>query len=237
MGDEDFARRVSGVGALADPVRRALYRVVVRAEDPVSRDQVAQRAGVARHVARFHLDRLVDEGLLATEYRRLSGRSGPGAGRPAKLYRRAADEVSVSLPERRYRLAGRLMATAIEAASDADVPVARALAEAAAAHGHQVGRAATAGRTPAPGTDAVLAALCGALEREGYEPRAVGREVVLANCPFHALVEEHAALVCRMNLALLEALGAELGGSGGVAARLDPAPGRCCVVLAVGAED
>ena len=82
--DDDFTAQVSGVGALADPARRALYRFVVGQPEPVSRDQAAAGADVARHTAKFHLDRLVDDGLLDIEFRRLSGRRGPGrAGRPS----------------------------------------------------------------------------------------------------------------------------------------------------------
>ena len=102
----DFDRQVEGIATLGDPLRRALYRYVISRPGPVNRDQVAEGAGVARHVVKFHLDRLADEGLLAVEYARPAGRGGPGAGRPAKLYRRAAGEVTVSLPPRDYQLAG-----------------------------------------------------------------------------------------------------------------------------------
>ena len=60
--------------ALAEPVRRDLYLYVVGQPEPVSRDQAAAGVGVPRHTAKFHLDRLVEEGLLDTEFRRLSGR-------------------------------------------------------------------------------------------------------------------------------------------------------------------
>ena len=101
-------------GALADPVRRELYRWVVAQAEPVSRDQAASGAGVPRHTAKFHLDRLVADGLLETEFRRLTGRRGPGAGRPAKLYRRSARQVSLTLPPRQYELAAQIMAAALD---------------------------------------------------------------------------------------------------------------------------
>src|SRR3954449_6016107 len=96
---------LASLGALAEPSRRALYEAVVAAAEPVSREQAAEAVGLPLHSVKFHLDRLVDEGLLEVEFRRLSGRRGPGAGRPAKLYRRARTEISVSLPARRYDLA------------------------------------------------------------------------------------------------------------------------------------
>ncbi|MGY1604858.1 helix-turn-helix transcriptional regulator [Geodermatophilus sp. SYSU D00815] len=206
---------LAAVGALADPARRALYRFVVAADGPVGRDQAAAGVGLPRHTVRFHLDRLVADGLLETEYRRLSGRRGPGAGRPAKLYRRAAREFAVTLPERHYDLAGRILAGAVAAAGDG--PVGPAVAAAAAAEGRRLAEPA------APLAD-VLTGL-------GYEPRPDGDGVVLANCPFHTLAAAHPQLVCGLNLDLLAALLDERG-EAGVAARLDPGPGRCCVVLA-----
>src|SRR4051794_34392645 len=106
MTDDGFEQRVSKVGALTDPIRRALYHFIAYQPGAVSRDQAAAGIDVPRHTAKFHLDKLVDEGLLVTEFKRLTGRSGPGAGRPAKLYRRARKEVNVTLPRRRYDLAG-----------------------------------------------------------------------------------------------------------------------------------
>lgn len=102
--NEDIATRLRTVGALSEPARRELYLYVAAQVEPVGRDQAAAETGLPRHVVKFHLDRLVDEGLLEIEFRRLSGRQGPGSGRPAKLYRRSAREVSVSLPERHYDL-------------------------------------------------------------------------------------------------------------------------------------
>ena len=102
----DLEAQAAGIGALAEPIRRALYEYVVAQPEPVGREQAAQAVGVPGHKAIFHLDRLVEEGLLAVEYRRLGGRTGPGAGRPSKLYRRAEREWSVSLPPRRYDLVG-----------------------------------------------------------------------------------------------------------------------------------
>ena len=206
---DDFETQVSGLGALAEPVRRALYRWVVAQGEPVSRDQAAAGAEVPRHTAKFHLDKLVEEGLLETEYRRLSGRRGPGAGRPAKLYRRSARQVAVSLPPRRYDLAAQIMATALEQ-TDAGAALARAAA--AAGHGVRAGS-----------VDATLTAL-------GYEPRIRDGVTELVNCPFHALARDHTALVCGMNLHLVSAVLDDHGVTDRQAV-LDPAPGRCCVTV------
>jgi predicted ArsR family transcriptional regulator len=218
MTDDSLAASAAGIGALADPARRALYRFVATAAGPVSRDQAAAGVGLPRHTVKFHLDRLVEEGLLDTEYRRLSGRRGPGAGRPAKLYRRSARQLEVSLPERHYDLAGRILADAVDS-----LPAAQsAVTGAAVREGHRL--AAATG--PAPG----LADAARALGELGYEPRMEGERVVLGNCPFHALATQHTALVCGMNLELLTAMVQEWGIDGGQAV-LDPAAGRCCVTL------
>lgn len=239
MGD-DFARRVTGLSALAEPVRRALYEFVVsQGPEPVSRDRAAEGVGVPRHTAKFHLDRLVTDGLLEARFQRLSGRTGPGAGRPAKLYVRAEADLAVSVPQRHYDLAARLMAEAIERSSADGVPVVDALHAAAAARGRSAatgsaehGGAASAeshGARADEAADDALGHACRTLTAQGYEPRLVDGEVLLTSCPFHALAAEHTSLVCGMNLALLDAFVGQLGG--GLRARLEPAPGRCCVVL------
>ena len=227
---DDFDARVAALAALGEPLRRALYRYVAAQPGPVGRDQAAEGVGVPRHVAKFHLDRLAADGLLEVEFRRPPGRGGPGAGRPAKLYRRASREVRVSLPERRYDLAARLLAQAIVAAERDCVPVAAALRQAAAGSGHALGVQARRAE-PAAGRAALPAAASAALQAHGYEPRAdPDGSLILTNCPFDALARDHAELVCGMNLELIEGLLAGLG-QPGLHARLDPAPGRCCVTV------
>jgi predicted ArsR family transcriptional regulator len=232
MRSDDLAGRVAGVAALAEPVRRDLYLFVVGQPEAVSRDQAAAGVEVARHTAKFHLDRLVEEGLLAAEFRRLSGRRGPGAGRPAKLYRRADGEVAVSLPERHYDLAGGLLAEAIENSLQRGTSVLDALDKAAAAVGAVLGERARAESEAATKEHAPLDAACQALAGSGYEPHVQDDTIVLRNCPFHALAREHTELVCSMNLALVRAVTDRVGG--GMTTRLDPGDGRCCVVVDAG---
>lgn len=228
---EDFVSQVAGVSALAEPARRALYLFVVAQPEPVSRDQAATGAGLPRHTAKFHLDKLVVDGLLDTEFRRLSGRRGPGAGRPAKLYRRSGRQVAVTLPPRHYDLAGQILAGAVEDAARDGGPVLDAVRRSATAAGRRLGAAhdPVGDRGAAP----PLGDAAAALAAHGYEPRAVDGAVVLANCPFHALAREHTALVCDLNLHLIAALLDELGLLG-VRATLHPAAGRCCVRVLAG---
>jgi predicted ArsR family transcriptional regulator len=226
----DLDGRIAGVASLAEPQRRALYRFIVDRGTAVTKDEAAAALGVARSVAAFHLDRLVADGLLATEFRRLTGRQGPGAGRPAKLYRRADGEVAVSLPPRRYDLAAQLLAAAVDDATATGRPVGEALTEVATARGRELGERVQdeAGR-PRGGRRRVDVAVA-ALADEGYEPRPQDGEVVLANCPFHALVDERRDLVCGMNRDLLSGYAGTVG-DGLLTARLAPSEGNCCVRL------
>ena len=222
----DVDRDVAGISSLADPVRRQLYRFVCAQAQPVSRDQAAEAVGVARHQAKFHLDRLEHEGLLQSDYVRLTGRSGPGAGRPAKRYRRGGGELSVTIPPREYDLAGHIMAEAIADTASTAAPITEALTRAAAAQG----RAIAAGSDDSATSSDVRDRSLDLLAEHGYEPRPAGRTVLLTNCPFHRLARRHTDLVCHMNEALLagfaEAIAPDL-----FEVRLDPGPDRCCVTL------
>ncbi len=225
---EGFAARVMGIATLGEPARRALYLWVAAQPEAVTRDEAAEGASVARHVAKFHLDKLVDEELLEAEYSRPPGRGGPGAGRPAKRYRRTSREVAVSLPERHYELAGRLLASAITESERDGRSVGEALGDAARDAGRALGRNSRdkAGRRPS--RLAMRAAAGDALTECGYEPRDDGSGVVLVNCPFHALAQDYTELVCGMNLELIRGLVDGLGAKE-LEPVLDPEPGRCCV--------
>jgi predicted ArsR family transcriptional regulator len=221
---------VAGLASLAEPTRRALYLYVYAQDRPVSRDEAAAGVGVPRHRAKFHLDRLVDDGLLETGFARRTGRQGPGAGRPAKFYRRGARELAVTLPERRYELAGQLMARAISEAQGEELPVAETLRRAARERGRSLAAMVQRRAANSPSRAALLAAARGVLDDEGYETHRDPAGLTLANCPFRALAAEHTALVCGMNLAIMEGLLERLDRLR-CAAVLDPAEGRCCVRL------
>ncbi|MFC5853060.1 helix-turn-helix transcriptional regulator [Streptomyces chlorus] len=208
---------VSAIAALDEPTRRRLYDHVVRQANPVGRDEAAAALGLARRTVAFHLDRLADESLLDVVYERRSGRSGPGAGRPAKLYRRSTKQVAINLPDRRYELAGRLLAQAVEESDATGEPVRKVLHRKAEELGTQLGEQNKTN-------------VFDLLERYGFEPRHEDDAIVLANCPFHALAREHTRTVCGMNLHLLRGV---LKGrdEAGLQACLAPSPGQCCVRL------
>lgn len=219
---------IDGVALLAEPVRGALYEWVSGASEAVSRDEAAAALGITRGLAAFHLDRLVAAGLLVTEFRRLSGRSGPGAGRPSKLYRRAARDVAVSLPGRRYEVPARLFAETIEQLdSRGSLDAVRA---AARRMGEAIGLAARTQAGKRPTQKRLHEVLLATLAERAYQPREEAGEVRLGNCPFHTLVADHRPVVCGMNLALMDGLTRGLGDRR-IEARADPGPGRCCVSL------
>ena len=209
MTDPDLA----ALSSLDDPVRRRLYEVVARRTEPVGRDEAAAAAGIGRALAVYHLDKLVESGLLTATYARPAGRTGPGAGRPAKLYARSDREFAVTMPAREYELAARLLAQVVE--SDASGRSRAALLDAARRLGAELG------------SRSQTADLEGALARHGYEPRRDdGGTIRLRNCPFHQLAEQHREIVCGMNLGLIEGLAVPEARPA-----LDPSPGHCCVVI------
>ncbi|MFF3988271.1 helix-turn-helix transcriptional regulator [Streptomyces sp. NPDC001797] len=223
---------IDAIAALQDPVRRRLYEYVAAQGREVGRNEAAEATGVARTLAAHHLDRLAEAGLLDTGSRRLTGRSGPGAGRPAKVYTRARAERAVSLPARDYRTAAELLAEAAEQAGlDAGL----------CAAARRRGEALRGSAAPCGGLEEAMETLAA----RGYEPHleaagsaedAAGTAaavVRMRNCPFDAVAERFPPLVCGMNLALLEGL---LGTDGPVRARMAARPGECCVVVETAGE-
>lgn len=192
-------RRLAAVASLGDENRRRLFRFVSGADGAVSRDEAAGALGLARSTASFQLDRLVHDGLLAVEFRKVGGKEGPGSGRPAKLYRAAVQEVSASVPERSYDLAAEVLVTAIEESSAGGGSAREALLRAARARGGQAAESS--------GGD-FAAVLAG----EGYLPADDGAGgLVLLNCPFHRVAQGHPGVVCAMNGAFLAGAAAGCG--------------------------
>jgi predicted ArsR family transcriptional regulator len=228
--NDDLAERVAGIAPLADRIRRDLYLYVSAQPAPVSRDQAADALGIARHTAKFHLDKLAEEGLLDINFKRLTERRGPGAGRPTKLYRRSSRQLSVTLPERRYDLAAHLLASAIDNVTADGTTISDSLKVAAADWGRAVGDQTRAAAGPRADRKRLLTYICEALSEWGYAPHRVGGTIVLRNCPFDTLARDHTQLVCGMNLAMLAAVIEQLQETA-LFARLEPATDRCCVVL------
>jgi predicted ArsR family transcriptional regulator len=229
----DRPDRLTVIGALGEPTRRALYEHVVAMGDWVSRDEAADAVRLERGTAAHHLDRLADDGLLEVDYQRRSGRQGPGAGRPAKLYRRARRDFEVTLPPRDYALAGRLLAEAADRSRADGSDINDALHEVASAEGRHLAEEIESrlrsrrARKPASRHRVVL----DALEDHGFEPHtSEDGTVVLRNCPFHQLAREHTDLICGMNLCMMKAAIDDLSATD-LEAHLEPEEGQCCVKL------
>lgn len=228
MKKDALEQQIAGLAELDEPVRRSLYLFVADRAGEVSREEAARAVGISRTLAGFHLDRLAAAGLLDISFKRLSGRAGPGAGRPAKLYCRSNRQLEVTLPERRYELAASLLASALDESNSPQTR--RALRNSAKRLGRRIGAESKTRTESRRSRNRLLDDTIAALSANGYEPERLPGEICLRNCPFHALVSEHKELVCGMNLALMQGVveGSELSG---VKPELAPRPGRCCVAL------
>lgn len=214
IGAGDGLDAVAGLSSLDDPARRRLYEYVASRDEPVARDDAAAAVGISRTLAAYHLDKLAEAGILAVSYARASGRSGPGAGRPAKRYTRTQQELSLSVPPRNYGLLAKLLAEAVTADKSG------AVESAVAAAARKAGRASVGDRS-------VLDSLCVC----GYEPtQTADGDIELRNCPFHQLMTQYPDLVCGLNLELIQGL-LEGGGERPSRAVLAPREDRCCVVV------
>ncbi len=207
MDENHLDADLGAIGSLSDPTRRRLYVFVSRSNEPVGRDEAADALGIPRQTAAYHLDRLAEEGLVDVEFLRRSGRTGPGAGRPAKLYKRTDRDHEVSLPPRRYGLAARIL---LEVVSTGAIKR-KDLAAAAHRIGAELGEV---------GLDQ-------ALRETGYDPVMEEGEIRFRNCPFHVLKTQDQRTVCNLNLGLVEGM---LEASGdGRKAYLEPSETYCCV--------
>ena len=230
MHPSDLDQQLTGLAGLGDPLRRALYRYVAGRGLPVSRDEAALAVGISRPLAAYHLDKLIDDGLLEARYQRRSSRRGPGAGRPAKHYVRADRQIELSLPARDYAALAELLAGAVQA--DPTGAAQAALDHAAASLGAQLGTEAATRTQPDGDPNQALAAVRQALAARGYEPYDDPDGTIrLRNCPFDRIATHHRQLICGANHAILQALTQHLDSHPPIQAALDPQPGRCCVTL------
>ncbi|WP_104191293.1 metalloregulator ArsR/SmtB family transcription factor [Cryobacterium sp. Y82] len=222
MNEQSQSDDMFAIASLSDPLRRSLFDLVSQSAVPMGRDEAAEALGVPRGTVAFHLERLARCGLLDTEFQRRTGRTGPGAGRPAKLYRRAANEIVVSVPGRHYALAGELLISAIEQSDRTGEPAQESLTRVSVEHGHTLGMSAGS-------LDAVLQSI-------GYEPQDDGDGgLLLHNCPFHQLAKGHTETICAANLALLVGV-AEGAGESRRKVQFAPRDGYCCVHIARSAD-
>ena len=227
--DEQAPDQWALVGALHESQRRAVYRAVLEDQQSVTRKEVADRVGITRALAAFHLDKLVDAGLLEVS-RPLPGRGHRKMGRPAKRYQRSSAEIHLTVPARRYDLAGRIMARALTEFRVGEPPpdAARRLAH---EEGSALARSPALAQAVATSHVDALDTAAGALESLGYAPARDGRHLSLGNCPFDSMVAAAPAVTCTVNLALIDGLLAGLNLENDVATTLCPHPGMCCITV------
>jgi predicted ArsR family transcriptional regulator len=216
--------QIETIGLLAEPTRYQLYRCVIAAGEPLSREEIAQRTGISAANAKFHLEKLVTAKLLAAEFRKPIDRSGPGSGRPTKLYKRDSRHRSVDLPPRRFELLSSLLADAIAESSRTKQSVTHTTRRLASDAGHLLGSQSD--------DDPGARRLVSVLSSLGYEPREDSSHITLTNCPFHETAETQRELVCGLNLSLVDGV---IRGSNcpHAEAALEPGSGRCCVTISL----
>jgi predicted ArsR family transcriptional regulator len=220
---------VRAVATLDDPQRARLYRVARDADGPITREEAAERVGISRKLAAFHLDRLVDAGLLEVTYDRPPG-AAARIGRAPKRYRASTIDLEVTIPERRYDLVGEILLDAVAGAAPGET-AADAVARVAHDRGRELGAAARDDRKLGRlGPERAATVLVDLLADLGFEPTGSGERIVQRNCPFHRLAQRSPTLVCGINQRFVDGL---LDGlqARRLRADLDPADGRCCVVI------
>lgn len=223
--NEDNLSRLSG---LAEPNRRLLYDFIVSQNDYVSREQAAQASGLRKGIASHHLDRLVQDGLLEVVFKNLPGNNGGKVGRPSKLYRRATNEIEVSLPSREYKIAAQILAKAVDSTLSRKCTLDEAITDSAHEEGKKIAEQL---RVTIKNEESIDRQIIGGLSQYGYEPETLYDGVtVLHNCPFHAIAQEHKELICSMNHTMLDSMLKEIDQTK-LVAKLEPQAQHCCVRL------
>jgi predicted ArsR family transcriptional regulator len=222
---------VAAIAALDDDVRRALYEHVRAARVPVTREEAAAAVGISRKLAAFHLDKLVDLGVLRSGFGPATDRR---VGRAPRRYEPAEADIAVRVPERSPELLASILVEAVtterhdERAEDAALRVAHR-------RGTELGTAQRGRlRGGRVGAERALAASEELLAREGFEPFREDGSVRLRNCPFHPVAAMAPGLVCGLNRAYLAGVVEGLDADDRVTAELAPRPGECCVALRPG---
>jgi predicted ArsR family transcriptional regulator len=219
---------VAAIAALDDDVRHALYEHVRQARVPVTREEAAAAVGISRKLAAFHLDKLVELGLLRSGF---DGTHTRRVGRAPRRYELAGADFAVRVPEREPEVLAAILVDAVTAGRPGE-PADEAAFRVARERGRSLGAAererVRPGRVGAEWAASLAESL---LARHGFEPHRTGTTVRLRNCPFHPLAAAAPDLVCGINHAYLEGVLAGFEVDGRVQAVLAPRAGECCVEL------
>jgi predicted ArsR family transcriptional regulator len=218
---------VAALTVLSEDGRRALFEFVRTARRPVSREEAARATGISRKLAAFHLDKLVEAGLLVARYQAAGGVRK--VGRTPKVYEPASTGLHVSIPGRQYLALADVLLDAVTAEASG-TSARRTALEVARLRGVELGHA----ERKQHGSDAVpdpVGFAAAFLGRYGFDPSPEGDGVLrLRNCPFDPLCAKSPAVVCGLNQAYIGGLLAGLA-IPALHAVLVPHPGECCVEL------
>ena len=219
---------LAAIAALDEDVRRALYEHVRAAGEPVSRESAAEAVGISRKLAAFHLDKLVDLGLLRTGF---APRGTRGVGRAPRVYEPAAIDMCVRIPHRSPELIADILLAAVTD-HESDERAEQAALRLAHERGTEIGYAARAeGRAGRIGAERAMGVAARVLTEQGFEPYAEDAALRLRNCPFHPLAARAPEFVCGLNRAYLGGMVDGLGAAERLVAELAPRAGECCVQL------
>lgn len=231
LGSVSMAKRMlvgelRALAPLLEPTREQLYRHVAKVRGSMSRDDAAAAVRISRAMAAFHLDRLVEVGLLRAEYRRPPGRTGRGAGRPAKFYRRSRRRFDVTVPQREHELLARLLAESFAPNAESS-PVQDVAVDYGRALGGRARQRVSRLATPARLAGCVM----DVMSDLGFEPTpADPRDVRARNCPFHPLSRQRPTVVCHAAVALVRGVVEGIGAYDLDVGR-EERPSWCCVVV------
>ena len=226
---EGESSHIAAISALDDGLRSQLYGFVRRCDHPVTRDEAATEAGISRKLAAFHLDKLVELGLLRAEYRRHAGLFRT-PGRAPKVYSPSNAEIGVTIPPRRYEFVAEILVQGVERAEPGH-PAREVVLQVAAERGEAQGKAIRGQRSLGRvGAERAITLTREILEETGFEPALLDGTLLLRNCPFHRLAQASPELICGLNQAFVQGLLDGLGNQS-VATDLVPSPEFCCVRL------
>ena len=224
------ATTLTAAAALSDELRRQMYAYIRQARYPVSREEAAERVGISRKLAAFHLDKLVEVGLLRAHYEPIGGTRK--VGRAPKLYEPTDAGLRINIPAREHDLLAGILIDAL-VAEDQDTTGRDAAVQVARHRGAEFGASESERTRPGRlGAERALTLATAALSRYGFEPdRTSPTRLRLRNCPFHPLAAKAPQLICGINHAFLTGFLDALRAST-VTAVLAPRDGECCVELA-----
>ncbi len=205
MDTTQFDRTLGDLtSSLGDPTRRGIYVTVRESAEPMTATQLAELFGIHPNVARHHLDRLAADGYLRVSRRRRNGKSGPGAGRPAKCYEATPKEIAIQFPPRRHELLSELLVRVVERLAPEHGP------EMAEQVGREYGRdiARQIGMPEEAGFDAAVRAVAVAMTGVGFDMSLDDEsgQLLTRSCPFGQTAADHPDVVCKLDQGIVSGL-------------------------------